>query len=261
MRENEVPLVGNVTSGVVRIKDTVRRPVGPSSEGVDALLRHFEAVGFTGAPRALGRDERGRQVLEFIDGDVGDPDIVYQDADLEKIAHLLRDLHQASASFPGLTSHTWEPLLPCPPGREPVLVCHNDAAPWNLVRRADGCWALIDWDGAAPGTRGWELAYTAQTALRLAPGTDLDDALRRLELFLRAYGPGLHLEDLPRLLAQRPLAMADMLHAAHDGGIEPWARIHREDGAYWRSVAGFLAQLAGPLGTVTRSVAALRDRP
>jgi hypothetical protein len=37
---------------------------------VRALLRHFEAVGFHGAPRLLGIDDRGRDVLSYLDGDV-----------------------------------------------------------------------------------------------------------------------------------------------------------------------------------------------
>ena len=32
----------------------------PSSPAVHALLRHLESVGFDGAPRLLGVDERGR---------------------------------------------------------------------------------------------------------------------------------------------------------------------------------------------------------
>ena len=74
---HETALVGgDVNVGehvVVRVGDTVRRPVGPHTEAVDALLRHFEAVGFDGAPRALGRDERGRQVLSFVEGEPGAP--------------------------------------------------------------------------------------------------------------------------------------------------------------------------------------------
>jgi len=41
---------------VVRIGDTVRRPVGPHSPLVHALLAHLESVGFEGAPRFLGID-------------------------------------------------------------------------------------------------------------------------------------------------------------------------------------------------------------
>lgn len=51
----EIPLVGgDVTEGVVRVGDTVRRPVGSHSPLVHTLLRHLEEVGFPGAPRFLG---------------------------------------------------------------------------------------------------------------------------------------------------------------------------------------------------------------
>nr|BFE82330.1 hypothetical protein GCM10020093_049310 [Planobispora longispora] len=47
----EIPLLGgDVTDGVVRVGDTVRRPTRPSTPSVHALLRHLEAAGFEGAP-------------------------------------------------------------------------------------------------------------------------------------------------------------------------------------------------------------------
>src|SRR5690348_12849430 len=55
---------GNVADAVVRVGDTVRKPAGYWTPSVEGLLAHLEAGGFGGAPRALGRDERGRQVLE-----------------------------------------------------------------------------------------------------------------------------------------------------------------------------------------------------
>ena len=65
----EVPLSGGrLTAGVVRVGDTVRRPTGPHSPFVHRLLRHLDAVGFEAAPRLLGVDEQGREVLSFIDG-------------------------------------------------------------------------------------------------------------------------------------------------------------------------------------------------
>ena len=53
---------------VVRVDDTVRRPA--ASSFVRDLLRHFASRGWSGAPRYLGVDARGRDVLTFIDGDV-----------------------------------------------------------------------------------------------------------------------------------------------------------------------------------------------
>ena len=67
----EIPLAGgDVTEGVVRVGDTVRRPVGPHSPLVHALLAHLESIGFEGAPRFLGIDEAGREVLSYVDGEV-----------------------------------------------------------------------------------------------------------------------------------------------------------------------------------------------
>jgi hypothetical protein len=69
--QREVPLAGgDVTEGVVRAGDTVRRPVGPHSPLVHALLTHLESAGFAGAPRFLGIDRSGREVLTYIDGEV-----------------------------------------------------------------------------------------------------------------------------------------------------------------------------------------------
>ena len=55
---------------VKRIGDTVRRPVQRWSPAVHSLLRHLEAVGFSGAPRFLGIDELGREILSFVSGEV-----------------------------------------------------------------------------------------------------------------------------------------------------------------------------------------------
>ena len=100
---HETALVGgDVNVGdqvVVRVGDTVRRPVGPHTDAVDALLRHFEAVGFDGAPRALGRDERGRQVLSFVEGEPGLPPVPAGDHVLSELGALLRRMHDAQAGF------------------------------------------------------------------------------------------------------------------------------------------------------------------
>ena len=72
--EAEMPLAGgDVTEGVVRVGNTVRRPVRPHSPLVHALLAHLESAGFEGAPRFLGIDGSGREVLSYIDGEVAGP--------------------------------------------------------------------------------------------------------------------------------------------------------------------------------------------
>jgi hypothetical protein len=60
----EIPLAGgNMSGGVVRVGDTVRRPAGPWTPAVRALLTHLHEAGFRGAPLmadAYGLTERER---------------------------------------------------------------------------------------------------------------------------------------------------------------------------------------------------------
>lgn len=64
-------LSGGNTTVVVRIGDTVRRPVGPWTPAVHDVLNHLAAVGFPGSPRVLGVDDAGREILAFVPGEVG----------------------------------------------------------------------------------------------------------------------------------------------------------------------------------------------
>ncbi len=59
MSEEHVLTGGNVAAQVVRVGATVRKPATPATPAVEALLRHLEAAGFAGAPRALGAPGRG----------------------------------------------------------------------------------------------------------------------------------------------------------------------------------------------------------
>ncbi|MCK9922080.1 phosphotransferase [Frankia sp. AgPm24] len=236
--EGEMPLAGRVTAGVVRVGDTVRRPVGPWTDTVDAVLRHLHAVGFTGAPRALGRDERGRQVLEYIPGPLGDPAGTYPTARLACLGRMLADLHQALAAWRPPPTATWNRLIP--PDRE-ELVCHNDVAPWNLVDSARG-WVLIDWDATAPSSRLWDLAYAAQSIAGLRADRPMGRSAARLRAFVDGYD--LDAPSRPRLahlLGRRAAAMHDLLRDGARRGRQPWARIWTEDGPYWKATAEYLS--------------------
>jgi Phosphotransferase enzyme family len=191
----EQPLVGGMdpTRGVIRVGDTVRRP--GMRPAVRALLRHLEAVGFAGAPRHLGTDERGRDVVSWIEGDVPVPPYpswALTDQALVSLGRVLRDYHGvvASSDVTGLIgwSCEWSD-----PGGGPV-VCHNDLFPENVVFRDGVVVALIDFDMAGPGRPLWDLAIAAEEWAPLhAPGTRLStpdtlDAVHRLGLLTDAYG-------------------------------------------------------------------------
>ena len=76
------------------------RPAAAWTAAVHALLRHLEAVGFTGAPRVEGTgvDPDGWETLGFIPGEVV-PQRVWSDEGIHELGQLLRRLHQATASF------------------------------------------------------------------------------------------------------------------------------------------------------------------
>ena len=99
---------GAVNPSVVRIGDTVRRTPSEATPAVHDLLHHLETKGFDGAPRALGFDEDGREVLTFIDGHVSLddawPDVLREDSGLVAVVHLLMRFHDAIADYapPGL---------------------------------------------------------------------------------------------------------------------------------------------------------------
>ncbi|MFC7246643.1 phosphotransferase [Catellatospora aurea] len=237
MFEGEEALVGNVTSGVVRVGATVRRPAGPWTDGVDAFLRHLHEAGFTGAPRPLGRDEQGRQVLEYVAGEIGDATGTYSPEELAGIGRMQRALHDASASFVAAPGTRWE--SPIPPDRA-ELICHNDVSPWNLVRAEHG-WVLIDWDNVAPSSRLWDLAYAAQSMAGMSARRDPAESATRLRAYTDGYGldPALG-PELAVLLGRRARAMYHLLETGFRDQRQPWARIFTEDGPYWRDTADYL---------------------
>ena len=141
---SETVLEGGDLNVVVRVGDTVRRPVGEWSPAVHALLRHFETVGFDGAPRFLGIDEQGREVLSFVEGDAALAPIPSSDETLVELGRLLRRMHEATAGFEPPPDAAWFS------GGEGPLICHRDLFPPNVILREGTPVALIDWDFAGP---------------------------------------------------------------------------------------------------------------
>lgn len=230
--EIEQPLAGgNVNAGVVRIGDTVRRPAGPHTPAVHALLDHLHEVGFRYAPRPSGIDEQGREVLTYLPGVSVHPhrtELLDADRSLIEIGRLIREFHDASAGFVPPVDAQWQVLIP-DVGAD--LIVHHDLAPWNIVAGPAGGWGLIDWDVAAPGTRLWDLAYAAHGFVPLTadPTEARPDPARRLRVLVDAYG--LDEDDrrrLVELLAARTRSMYDLLAHGAATATEPWATLWRE---------------------------------
>lgn len=193
----EVLLSGGNTSGrVVRIGDTVRRQMTESSDTVHGLLLHLERVGFSDCPRFLGIDEESREVLSYIDGNLEVPKTLWDSGEtLVASAHLLRSLHDATASYVATGTENWALIHP-DEGRHEVI-CHNDFAPYNFVFDGAVPVAVVDFDLAGPGPRLWDVAYAAYwmtplsfqaNDLKSRSETDVQDGCRRLRLFCSSYG-------------------------------------------------------------------------
>jgi Ser/Thr protein kinase RdoA (MazF antagonist) len=127
--------------------NTVRRPASPSSGFVSSLLKHLEQAGFAGAPRYLGQDERGRDILSYIPGVVPEKFRHFDDKQVREAGKLLRAFHDATraSKLAGTKS----------------VVCHHDPGPNNTVFHGGLPIAFIDFDFAEPGEPIEDLGYMA----------------------------------------------------------------------------------------------------
>lgn len=156
---------------VWRVGDTVRREIGPWTPAVHALLHHLEEVGFDGAPRVLGIDEQGREVLTFVNGHDG-RHIRHTIPTLAAVGRLIRRFHDAVRDFRPPPDSVWR--FGGVPGNydETSIVCHNDLAPYNTIYGPGGPIALIDWDLARPAPASSDIAHAAWTFVPLYTDED-----------------------------------------------------------------------------------------
>ena len=241
-----VPLSGGNSGPVVRVGDTVRRVAGPWTPQVQRWMRRLRDAGVVCVPEPLGLDDRGREVVRYVPGQVPAypvPDWAWSDDLLVDVASLLRRVHDATAGA-DLPRTGWRR-----DAVDPVeVVCHSDVAPYNTVCRDGRVVAFVDWDYAVPAPRGWDVGYAAYRWVTLTPpghpdgrAQRLAEQRRRLALFCAAYGDvtpadtvrwaTLRLDDLGALIRQRAAAgdpaFAAMLRAGD-------ADLYQADAAWLR---------------------------
>lgn len=211
--EIEEKLTGGNVSTVYRIGNTVRRELNPESIRVHKLLKHLEYKGFSYAPKFLGIDGKGREILSFIEGEAGHYPLkkyMWSDDVLIEIAKMLRRYHDAVTDFPiekgwQLIDHTPEPF---------EVLCHNDFAIYNIIFDQKRPVGIIDFDVAGPGPRLWDIAYTLYTCVPLsrlyldATGATINYNLsqhaermkERVRLFFEGYGEEVNPDFLEMVL-------------------------------------------------------------
>ena len=181
---------GAMTDEVVRIGDTVRRPSGHATQLMRDILLHLERAGFDAAPRWLGFDERGRDVLTWIDGEtftdrgqmhpyIGDPPARVRFTE-EQVAAVMRLLRRYHDTFGG------------------DVICHGDFGPWNIVWRHGLPFAAIDFDNVYRGDAADDVAYALRMFVSYGfVAVEARELARRTRAALEAYGANF---DVPAIL-------------------------------------------------------------
>ncbi|PYZ93390.1 aminoglycoside phosphotransferase [Salipaludibacillus keqinensis] len=197
----EEKLSGGNVSDVYRSGNTVRRELKSDSSKVHQLLNHLEKKGFEFAPKFLGIDDKGREILSYIEGEAGNyplKNYMWSDQVLSEIAKMLRLYHDAVSDFPGISE--WKALDGTPQSFE--VLCHNDFAIYNIIFNHKKPMGIIDFDVAGPGPRIWDIAYTLYTCVPLSrfylseseekiyydSATDAARVKKRIQLFFDSYG-------------------------------------------------------------------------
>lgn len=227
---------------VLRIGDEVQRPANPHSATIHRFLTHLVASGASVASEPVAITDDGRERLRFVPGDVPVPPYpawAQTETALVSTTRLIRALHDGSAGFAVVAADTWSgEMSDFDPGDDTVI-CHNDVCLENVVFREGAAVALLDFDFAAPGRRGYDLGCF----VRMCVPVDDDENRARFEW---------EVSDLParvRLVADTygctPGQRAEMLdsldHAIRHGG--EFVRRHAEAGepgfvAMWESIGG-----------------------
>jgi Phosphotransferase enzyme family len=259
---------GNISGEIVRVGATVRRPTGPWTPSVHALLWHLEQGGFTGAPKVLGTDRVGREVVEYIPGEVPWPAahrrLLGSVDRVARMGALLRAFHDAVADFDPGENAIWQfPEMAADAAAHAdergLIICHNDPTAWNLVIN-DERWAFIDWDAAGPRPAIWDVAYCALGVIPISPDTvklgwpgpvPMDERLSAL-----AAGYLLESRDrkrLPQVIVARIRSSYEHLRRRAAAGMAPWDTLWRSGhGESWARMLDF-AETYAPSWTAGRA--------
>jgi aminoglycoside phosphotransferase (APT) family kinase protein len=212
------------SGGAWRVGDTVRRTLGRWTPSVHSLLDHLERVGFERAPRALGTDELGREVLSFLPGDAAGeqpwPGWTRSEEGLLDAAGWMREYHAAVAGYVPPPDAHWRFREVWRPG---LVIAQNDAGPHNAAWHDGAISGFFDWDFAGPAEPLWDLAYLAFAWVPLYD-SELDaERPRRLRLVLDRYGHRGPVDEFQRLVVRRVRYTAEAVERLTRAG-DAWMR-------------------------------------
>ena len=230
MPETEEPLFGGLVNGrVFKVGDTVRRPAGDWTPTIHALLAHLQSKQFP-APRPLGLDGQGREILSYLPGDASKhpwPPALLATSGASQVGAMLRAYHEAVADFrppvPAIWRHGPQSLGPG------EIVLHGDFGPHNLIWTGERLTGVIDFELARPGLPEEDAGFAALRVAQLRPDAmaiaagfaSVPDRRARLAAFADGYGV-----SPERLLDRARATLTDELDRVvglGGRGIGPWA--------------------------------------
>jgi hypothetical protein len=227
--EAEEPLFGGLANArVYRVGDTVRRPAGDWTPTVQALLRHMQDKGFP-APRPLGLDGKGREIVSYLPGEAGLrpwPAALLALSGARDVGALLRAYHTAVADFvphaPAIWRHGPQVLAPG------EIALHGDFGPYNLIWNEGRLAGVIDFELARPGVPLEDAAFSVMRVAHLRPDemaagagfTATPDRRGRLNAFADGYG--CNADDLLARTRSAQLGELERMVRLGGQGREPW---------------------------------------
>lgn len=180
-----------------RVGEVVHRVRTPSTETIHRLLRHVRSKGIDWVSQPLELTD-SHEVVSYLQGAVPHdmPDWIWEEAVLCQVASRMREWHDATLDFDS-TDAVWA----LETNTDSAVICHNDFAPYNCVFVDRQMVGLIDFDLCAPGSRLWDMAYTAYRYIPVMPQVQdprfhecspypPEEICRRLDLFLDTYAHG-----------------------------------------------------------------------
>ena len=182
---------------IVRVGDTVHRPIEWWTPAVHELLNYLERSGFKYSPRVLGFDDKGREILSFIKGESGKEGWkkIVTDNGLRKYAKLLREYHDAVADFRPSGDSEW--AYSKGGVKDGEIIYHGDFGIWNIVWEDDVPVGIVDWDMALPAKPRYDFLYALEysapfrddkTTIEHHHFSEVPDRKQRIEVFAEAYG-------------------------------------------------------------------------
>jgi aminoglycoside phosphotransferase (APT) family kinase protein len=219
-------LNGGRENKVFKTKDHVIRPSGAWTPHVHRFLHFLIQEGFTVVPRPYGTNEKGEEILSFVQGEVYNdplPEFMLEDKMIRSSARLLRRFHDVSERYIDRLTNQEAWMLSA---RDPIeVLCHGDFAPYNVTIVDGEAFGIIDFDTLHPGPKLWDIAYAVYRWVPISIPTNpdsrfsLEDQILKAKLFLDTYGVNAEERELlPQTMVDRLTSLVHYMKTQAENG-------------------------------------------